>query len=366
MVYHITDIASALGTHVLGATDIVVRGAAEPSAAGPDDLALAMTPKYIDALAQGRGAARVALVRDGVDWRALGLEAVIVVTRPRHAMAGLTTMLDPGPDIDPGIHATALIHPKAQVGEGAAIGPYAVIGADVRIGARARIAAHVTIGAGTIIGYDVLVHAGVRLGPRLQIGDRVILHPGAIIGGDGFSFVTPEQNQVERARESLGKDDTAGPQQSWTRIHSLGAVVLGDDVEIGANTAIDRGTIANTMIGNGTKIDNLVHVGHNCQIGQDCLLCGQVGLAGSVVTGDRVVLGGQVGVSDNVTVGSDVVASGGSAIFSNVPGGRVVMGYPAVKMDTHVEMYKSLRRLPRLIATITKLRKVVFKTPDKS
>jgi UDP-3-O-[3-hydroxymyristoyl] glucosamine N-acyltransferase len=186
-----------------------------------------------------------------------------------------------------------------------------------------------------------------------------------VLGGDGFSFVTPQKSQVEVARESLGAARERAEEQSWVRIHSLGGLVIGDDVEVGVNSTIDRGTISDSEVGDGTKIDNLVHIGHNCRIGRDCLICGQVGFAGSVVMGDRVVLGGKCGVSDNITIGNDVIAAGASKLFTNVPAGRMVMGHPAVKMDTHVEMYKALRRLPRLARIVAELQKAVSK-PDKS
>ncbi|MDG4648882.1 UDP-3-O-(3-hydroxymyristoyl)glucosamine N-acyltransferase [Roseibacterium sp. SDUM158017] len=361
--HSISDIAAALGAEALGAADLVISGVSEPATAGPDDLALAMTPRYADDLPKGR--ARAALIGGAMDWRALGLEAAIVAPRPRYALAGITAAMDTGPAIAQGAHATAVIDPSAQIGPGAHVGPFTVIGADVVIGQGARIAAHVTIGEGARIGDDALIHPGARIGARVRIGHRVIVQPGAVLGGDGFSFVTPEKSRVEAARESLGRDDAGAGGQSWTRIHSLGSVVIGDDVEIGANAAIDRGTIADTVIGDGTKIDNLVHIGHNCRIGRDCLLCGQVGFAGSAVVGDRVVLGGQCGVSDNIEIGSDVVAAGATKIYSNVPAGRMLMGSPAVRMDTHVEMYKALRRLPRLARTVAELQKAVFK-PDRT
>jgi UDP-3-O-[3-hydroxymyristoyl] glucosamine N-acyltransferase len=184
-----------------------------------------------------------------------------------------------------------------------------------------------------------------------------------VIGADGFSFVTPEKSGVEEIRETLGQR-TEITAQSWTRIHSLGAVTIGDHVEIGANTCIDRGTIRDTVIGNGTKLDNLVHVGHNVQIGQDCLLCGQVGIAGSARIGDRVVLAGQCGVNDNIFVGDDVIAGGGTKIFTNAPAGRVLLGYPAVRMETHVDMQKALRRLPRLAARVAEIEKVISNLQD--
>ena len=216
-----------------------------------------------------------------------------------------------------------------------------------------------SIAEGAVIGDDALILQGVRIGARVRIGDRVILQPGASVGNDGMSFVTPEKSTVEQVRESLGQVEAAN--QSWTRIHSLGSVRIGDDVEIGANAAIDRGTIRDTVVGNGCKIDNLVHLAHNVVTGEHCLFAALVGVAGSTTIGDRVVFGGQVGVVDNVTIGSDVVAGGGTKILSNVPAGRAVLGYPAVKMETHVETYKALRRLPRLAATVAALQKAVSK-----
>ncbi|MEM1274820.1 MAG: UDP-3-O-(3-hydroxymyristoyl)glucosamine N-acyltransferase [Pseudomonadota bacterium] len=362
MGHRIDQIAAALGGEAFGAVSIEITGAAEPAQAGPDDLALAMKPEFVAGLADGR--ARAALIADGMDWQALGLEAAILVRRPRFAMSGLTRAMDAGPGIAPGIHPTALIDDQAQIAPGAAIGPFAVIAAGAQIGPRARIDAHAVIGAMAQLGADALVLAGAKIGARVVVGDRVIIHPGAVIGSDGFSFVTPEKSHVEAARESLGKEDLRRSPQSWTRIHSLGAVRLGDDVEIGANCAIDRGTIANTEIGDGTKFDNLVHIGHNVKIGRDCLICGQVGMAGSAQIGDRVVLGGQCGVSDNIVVGDDVVGAGATKIYSNVPPGRILMGAPAVKMETHVEMYKALRRLPRLTQTVAALKKAISNDRD--
>ena len=188
--------------------------------------------------------------------------------------------------------------------------------------------------------------------------------PGARIGADGFSFVTPEVSTAENARKTL-KDTGDAKAQDWVRIHSLGAVTIGDDVEIGANSAIDNGTIRNTVISSGTKIDNLVHVGHNTRTGIGCLLCGQTGISGSVEIGNNVILGGQVGVVDNIFIGDNVVATGGTKILSNVPAGRVVMGFPAVKMETQTEMYKAQRRLPRLARDVASLKKAVLNPEPK-
>jgi UDP-3-O-[3-hydroxymyristoyl] glucosamine N-acyltransferase len=360
----IEEIAAALGVEALGAASLSITGIAEPRAAGPDDLAMAMSPAYAAGLSEGK--ARAALISPSMDWQALGLEAAIPVPHARLAMAGVTQVMDTGPHMPEGQHALAVVDPSAEVPEGTAIGAFTQIGSGVRIGPGVRIGSHVSIAEGATIGADCVIHPGARIGPRVTIGARCILQMNCVVGGDGFSFVTPEASQVERARASLGQDDGPRPAQSWRRIHSLGSVRLGDDVEVGCNSTIDRGTVSDTTVGRGTKIDNIVHVGHNCQIGTDCLLCGQVGLAGSVKVGDRVVLGGQVGVSDNITIGSDVVAAGSSIILSNVPPGRMIMGYPAMRMQSHVEVYKSLRRLPRLAKTVAALQKAVFNTDKTS
>ncbi len=361
MSHSIREIAQAIGAEAAGDLDHLIVRASEPQSAGPMDLALAMDQKYTPGLA--KGAARAALLWPGADWESLGLKAAIFAPRGRLAMSGLTRLLDPGPQIAPGIHPMSVIDATAQIGAGAAIGPFVTIGAGVIIGARARIASHVSIAEGAQIGDDALITQGARIGARVCIGHRFICQPGAVIGADGFSFVTPEKSGVEEIRATLGQRDEIRP-QSWTRIHSLGSVSIGDDVEIGANSAIDRGTIRNTTIGQGTKLDNLVHIGHNVQIGRDCLICGQVGIAGSARIGDRVVMAGQCGVNDNIFVGDDVIAGGGTKIFTNAPSGRVLLGYPAVKMETHIEIQKALRRLPRLATRVNALESAISILPS--
>ena len=361
MSHKLADIAAALGARLEGDGSITVTGAAEPAMAGPADLALAMDPKYAEGLAKGQALA--AVLWEGADWRAMGLSAALFVPRPRYAMAGITRALDPGPEIAPGIHPLAVIDPTATLGEGAAIGPFVTIGRGAVIGARARIAARVAIEAEARVGDDALILPGAWIGPRVVIGDRFICHPNAVIGSDGFSFVTPEKSGAEEIRETLGQRG-AILAQSWTRIHSLGTVEIGDDVEIGATATIDRGTIRATRIGSGTKLDNQVHLGHNVVVGNDCLLCGQTGIAGSVRIGDRVVMGGQVGVVDNVFVGDDVIAGAGTKIMANTPKGRVVLGYPAIKMDAQISALKHLRRIGRMSAQLAELRAIVMESRE--
>jgi UDP-3-O-[3-hydroxymyristoyl] glucosamine N-acyltransferase len=361
MAHRLRDIAAALGADAAGDLDLVIARASEPATAGQHDLALAMEPRYAGGLALGQ--AKAAVLWMGADWQGLGLKAAIFAPRPRFAMAGLTRHLDTGPAIAAGIHPMAVVDPTAQIGEGAAIGPFVMIGANVVLGPRVRIASHVSIAENAVVGADALILQGARIGARVVIGDRFICQPGAVVGADGFSFVTPEKSGVEQIRETLGhRDDIRA--QSWTRIHSLGSVTIGDDVELGANSCIDRGTIRDTVIGSGTKFDNLVHIAHNVQIGRDCLFCGMVGVAGSVVIGDRVVLGGQVGVSDNIFIGDDVIAGAGTLMLTNAPAGRVLLGYPAMKMDTHIDLQKALRRLPRLAARVAAIEAVMPKAAD--
>lgn len=359
MAVKLTQIAQALDARLEGDGALLIDALAEPSMAGPGDLAMAMRDSYAPGLA--RGAAQAAILWPGADWRALGLRAALFVDRPRVAMSRATAAFETPPFAPPGVHPTAVIDATAQIGAQVTVGPMAVIGPGAVIGAQTRILSHVSIGRDTVIGAHALLHAGVRIGERIRIGARFIAQPGAVIGGDGFSFVTPEKSGAETARESLGAEASVRD-QSWLRIASLGGVEIGDDVELGANATIDSGTIRATRIGSGTKIDNLVQVGHNVIVGRDCLLCGQAGIAGSTELGDRVVVGGHSAINDNIKVGDDAVIGGGSRVASNVPSGRAVWGFPATRMDQAVEGYKLIRRLPRLFDQVSRLQKAVSKT----
>ena len=357
MAYTVAEIAAALGAEAFGDLSILIETASEPATAGPADLALAMSPAYAEKLSEGR--AQVAVVWAGCDWQALGLKAAIAAPRARLAMSKLTQLLDRPFDIEDGIHPMS-VTTGAELGEGVAVGPFATIGKGARIGARSRIGAHVTIAPGAVVGEDCVVLDGARIMRRVTLGDRCIIHPNTVIGSDGFSFVTADVSNVEKARKSLGEAEMAAPVDATQhRIHSLGGVVVGDDVEIGANSAVDAGTIRPTRIGKGCKIDNLVHIAHNVALGRDCVLAAQVGIAGSTTVGDRVVMGGKVGIGDNLTVGNDCVLTGATSVLSSVPAGRVMMGYPATQMTQQVEMYKSLRRLPRALKQISELQKSV-------
>lgn len=362
MPFTIAQIADALGIHAEGDLSVTVSAVAEPAQAGAGDLALAMKPDF--AAQVGEGAARAAMLWDGADWQTLGLDAALLAPRPRYAMSGLSAMMDGGAGYAPGIHPSAIVHPDAQIGQDVSIGPLSIIEAGAVVGAGSVIGPSCYLGTRVTLGDHALLHTGVRLMHDVTIGHRFIAHPGAVVGADGFSFVTPEPSGAEHVRETLG-DAGQTKAQSYARIHSLGGVTIGDDVELGANACIDRGTVRDTQVGNGCKFDNLAQIGHNVVIGNDCLICAQVGIAGSSRIGNNVVLGGQTGVSDNIFIGDNVITGGATKVLSNVPAGRVMLGYPAMKMDTQLDLYKQLRRLPRLMADVAKLKKAVS-NPDSS
>jgi UDP-3-O-[3-hydroxymyristoyl] glucosamine N-acyltransferase len=233
------------------------------------------------------------------------------------------------------------------------IGPFAYVGPRATVGAGVTLMPHVTIGADAVLGKDCLIHTGARIGERVVMGERCIVQPNAVIGADGFSFVTPQPGSVESAK-ATGR--VVATNVLIHRVNSIGTVILGDDVEIGAGATIDRGTVTATRIGSGTKIDNLVQIGHNVEIGTNCMLCGHVGIAGSTVIGDRVVLAGKVGVADHVRIGSDAVVAGNSGVGTDIPPKSVYMGSPAIPKSRAFEQFKQFGRLRRLFAEVADLK----------
>ncbi|MCY4152408.1 MAG: UDP-3-O-(3-hydroxymyristoyl)glucosamine N-acyltransferase [Aestuariivita sp.] len=354
MTFTIAEIAREIGASAVGDLTLEVSSIAEPATARDDQLAIATTVKFVEQIAVGD--AQAALLDSKTDWKSLGLKAAILLQRPRYALAGITKHFDRGQKLKEGIHQTALIDPTAKVDPSVSIGAYSVIGSAATVGRDSVIGPFCMIGAEATIGPECYLRDHVSIGARVTIGARFIGQPGVRVGGDGFSYVTPSISGVENVRKTLGHRCDAVAQE-YVRIHSLGAVWIGDDVEMGANSTVDNGTIRDTQIGNGCKFDNLTHVGHNVVMGQNCLVSGQSGIAGSAVIGKNVVLGGQTGVSDNIFVGDNVVVGGGSKILSNVPAGKVVLGYPAIKMDQQIECYKAVRRLPRFMREIEMFRK---------
>jgi UDP-3-O-[3-hydroxymyristoyl] glucosamine N-acyltransferase len=332
----VRDIAQALGAQLDGDGEMDVARLVHPSQAeGPADLALATSPQAAAALMQTKASAVVVAAAAPRPNRAFA--AVIAVTEPRMALAQLTALFDRGPQQERGVHPAAVVAADAELGADVSIGAYAIIGARCRVGAGTTIMPHVTVGAGATIGANALVHSGVRIGHDCRIGDRVIVHGNAVIGADGFSFA-PDLMSARVFTAAV----------TVQRVHSLGNVVIGDDVEIGACTTIDRATLEATRIGRGSKIDDHVHIGHNVTIGESCIVCGMVGISGSVVIGDRVRLGGGVGIADHVRIGDQAVVAAGSGVAANVAVGAFVSGYPALPHQRTIEQQLYLGRQRRL------------------
>ena len=350
--HSLAEIAAAIGGDLVGDGDRRIARVVPPQRAqGAGDMALAIEPGSLSALAASPATAAM-VPRDAV--LPANIAAAIRVDRPRLAMAGLLRLFGRPPHCPPGIHPTACIDAGATVAAGVAIGPFTYVGPQATIGPGCTILSHVTIGAGATVGEGCLVHAGVRIGERVTLGRRVILQPNASIGADGFSYVTPEPGSIEAAR--AGTPGSARNERI-IRLDSIGTVVLEDDVEIGAGSTVDRGTLDATRIGEGTKIDNLVLIGHNTTIGRNCLIAGQVGISGSCRIGDRVVLAGQVGVADHMLIGDDAIVMAGSGIGRHVEAGAVVLGYPAVPKDEFMTNFLFVRRLRRMAQRLEEIEK---------
>lgn len=343
--FTLKEIAEKTDSEFEGDGALVIKRVVHPSEyRDSSDLVLVMDPKLWPLL-EGKNVV-AAVFADNARPDAKVVQSKLYVKRPRLALSVLTNMFEPRADYGAGVHATAVIDPSAQLGKNVIIGAHCVVGANAIFGDNVILQSQVTVEADVQIGEDSLLRAGVRVSRGCVIGARCIIHYNAAIGADGFSFVTPERGAVEAAKSDGAV--TATNSQGMLRIASLGPVIIGDDVEIGANTAIDRGTVAATRIGSGTKIDNQVQVGHNVQIGENCTICGRVGIAGSTQIGNRVVIGGGCGIADHIKIGDDAVLMAGSGVGGNIPSRQLVGGFPAVPRDKLVEQMFLLNRLKSL------------------
>ena len=347
----LSEISIALDVKIEGDTNYKVIGPAEPKMATDKHLAVALDPKFFDDLSKGD--AQVAFLQEGMDYKSLGLKGALYASNTRYTLSNLNKIFYQLPYLNEGIHSSVIVDQSCLIEENVNIGPYCVIGKGVKIQKNTNIYSNVYLGENVSIGRNSNIFSGVKISPNVSIGKNFICHYNAVIGSDGFSFVSPIGGGVEDARKT-GKIDDNKKIEHYEKIETLGSVMISDDVEIGANTCIDGGTISNTKIGKGTKIDNSVHIGHNVKIGNHCLLCGQVGIAGSTIIQDRVVLGGQVGVADHIIIGNDSIVAGKSGVSSNVLPNQFMMGNPAMKMSQCIESYKALRRLPRIIKKFKK------------
>ena len=346
--YTVREIADALSADLAGDPSVTIDGLAEPRHAGPGKLAVALQDIYLTDLQNGR--ARAAIVAHKCQLEEFGLAAVIIARPDRQVLAQLTRLFEETGDCETetSIHDSAVIASDAEIGEGCAIGAHSVIGSAVRIGAGSQIGANVSIGESTIIGIGARIMSGVQIGWGAQIGDRFIAQSNAVIGSAGFSYAVEASPEIAAA--SLARH------VANERIASLGIVKIGNDVEIGACTTIDRGTLAATVIGDGSKLDNQVHIAHNVKIGKNCIICGHVGIAGSAVLEDHVTLGGMAGVGNHVSVAAGITAAGASKIYTNqTRKGAFLMGSPAIEFSKYMSIYRILRRLPRLARKIDEL-----------
>ncbi|MFN8614407.1 MAG: UDP-3-O-(3-hydroxymyristoyl)glucosamine N-acyltransferase [Vampirovibrionales bacterium] len=281
-------------------------------------------------------------------------KAQLTHSRVRVALGVLLKVFSSHPHVNQGIHPTAIIDPTATLGSHVTVGAYTVVGPQTVLGSDVTLMPHVTVGAGVSIGAHSWLFSGVRVADGSVLGERVILHHNVSIGSDGFSYVTPEKGRIEAAQSG---DASAAQNTTIHKIESLGNVVIEDDVEVGANTTIDRANLGPTLIKRGTKIDNLVMIGHNNTIGQNCLIAGQTGVAGSCVVGDRVVMGGQVGTADHLTIGDDAILMARSALMRDVPAGDIQAGMPAQPHREYFKKWAAIDYIASLRKTVRDLEK---------
>jgi UDP-3-O-[3-hydroxymyristoyl] glucosamine N-acyltransferase len=328
------DIAAAVGGEVRGDPAVRVRAVAPLDRAGDDDLTFLASPRYAPLLASRSPG--VLLVTPALATTPGSPRSVVVVEKPLEALIGILPRLYQPPRGTSGIHPTAVLGRGVSLGRDVAIGPYAVLGDGVSLGDGTVIDAHVVIGAGVSLGTHCRLFPGVTVYSGSEIGNRVIAHAGVRIGGDGYGYVFAK-----------------GAHQ---KIPHVGRCLVGDDVEIGANTTIDRGSIDDTVVGAGTKIDNLVQVGHNCRIGKLCLIMSQVGMAGSTRIGDGVVIAGQAGLGGHLEIGDRAQIAGQAGVFGDVPAGETWSGYPA---RPHRESLRASAALLKLAGMIKQLERLL-------
>jgi UDP-3-O-[3-hydroxymyristoyl] glucosamine N-acyltransferase len=324
------DLAAHLGATLHGDGDAEITGVAGIEEAVAGQITFVSNPRYATA-AKSTQAGAVLVAPDFPEIAA----ATLRLANPYLAFAQAIALLHPATKYAPGVHPTAVIDPSATIGHGAHIGAYVVIGAGTQIGEGAVLLPHVVIYPGVTAGRNLFAHAHAVVRESCVLGDNVILQNGVVVGGDGFGFAK--------------RDDG-----SWHKIPQSGPVRIGNNVEIQSNACIDRASVGATVIADGAKIDNLVQVGHGSSVGENTLLCAQVGLAGSSAIGRNVVLAGQVGVAGHCRIGDGVVATAQSGIPNDVASGKVVSGYPAIDNRQWLRASAVFQRLPELLRRFPK------------
>jgi UDP-3-O-[3-hydroxymyristoyl] glucosamine N-acyltransferase len=330
-VMKVSDIAGALGLKLKG-PDREISGVNTLEAAGPEEISFLANPKYIPMLAGTRAAAVI------VSEEYAGQVETALISANPYFDFGRTLHLFARPQGSfSGISEMAYIHPEAEIGGGCTIYPHVYIGARARIGEGTTLFPGCYVGEDCAVGENCLLYPNVTLMAATTVGDDCVLHSGVVLGADGFGF----------ARTEYGIQ----------KIPQIGRVHVGNDVEIGANTAIDRAVLGVTTIGDGTKMDNLVQVGHNVTIGNDCLIVAQVGISGSTHVGDRVTMAGQVGVAGHLTIGDDVTVGPKSGIARSIEPGKTMGGQPAVERDVYMRTLTVMPKLPDMYKRLRKLEK---------
>jgi UDP-3-O-[3-hydroxymyristoyl] glucosamine N-acyltransferase len=341
MEFRLAELAERLGGELGGDPDIQIRGVGGIKEAQPGEITFLGNPRYEEWLSKTEASA-VILPRE----HPFNGRACIRVTDPYEAFRAAMELFRPERSlISPGTHPSALLGGDVRLGTEVAIGPNVIIGDRTSIGDRTVIHPGVVIGPDVTVGSHCLVYPNVVIREDVEIGSRLIIHAGAVIGDDGFGFVTKGQ-----AHEKM-------PQ--------LGRVVIEDDVDIGANTCIDRATTGATVIRQGSRIDNLVQVAHNVTVGLNSIICAQVGIAGSTHVGDRVTLAGQVGIVGHIEIGDDAMVGAQGGVTKTVPAGTQVSGYPAAPHRLAKRMYAALRQLPELLKEFGRLKKRVDEMEEK-
>jgi UDP-3-O-[3-hydroxymyristoyl] glucosamine N-acyltransferase len=322
--------------------DLEITGAAGLDEAQAGDISFLANPRYTPKVNSTRASA-IYLAEGAPVERKI---PVLRAANPYLAYTRALRLFHPEPEFTSFIHETAVIDPSAEVAENVSVGPGVVIGPRCRIAAGVRIHANATIYEDVSIGAGSTIHSGAVIRERSSLGERVVIHNNVVVGCDGFGYA---------------KDEA----KSWLKIPQTGRVVIEDDVEIGAGTTIDRASVGESRIGRGTKIDNLVQIGHSCTVGEDTLLCAQVGLAGSSHIGSRVILAGQAGVAGHLTIGDDVVLTAKSATSHDVPAGKVISGIPAFDNRDWLRSTAAFRRLGEMQRKLRELEQKIEAMSDK-
>ncbi len=346
--YRVEEIAEIVGGILTKVSDAEIKKLMPPLLADEETLALALSEEEIENLAKTK--AKAALVPLGVNMEHI---STIEVERPRLAMMKLLHLFYNAPDAPVGVHPSAYIHPEAVLGENVSIGPNVFVGRGSKIGNNSKLLANCYVGRNCTVGESCLFHPGCKIGDNSTIGNRVIFQHNVSIGADGFSFVTENPDVIEQARKE-GAVVEQNTKQKVYKIPSIGGVVIEDDVEIGANSCVDKGTIENTVVGAQTKIDDLVMIGHNCKIGKACMIVSQVGIAGSCKIGDRVVIAGQAGLADHLEIGSDSIIMAKAGVTKSFPEKSIIIGAPAVPRKDFIKQLKTMKMAEEMVQKFKK------------